>query len=114
MNEAMSGLDIIGDYVNGGFIIPTWEIIFYVAVMSFYALAGRPKSCLINTFAFTFYWGYMYLLPRAFFANGLSNTALMMYVVCGLGLYVLATLALSGRAPHGNSLSAPANQTSCY
>ena len=79
--------------LGNGFVIPTWEMIFYVAVVSFYALIGRAKSCLINSFAFTFYWGYMYLLPNAFSMNGLSRTALMMYVICGLGMYGLVTLA---------------------
>ena len=89
----MIGLEIMKGYVNGGFIIPTWEIILYVAVMSFYALMGRTQSCLINSFAFTFYWGFMYLMPKAVAANGLSQTALMMYVICGLGIYALTTIA---------------------
>lgn len=88
---------ILLDYANNGLHVPTWEIIFYVAVMSFYAFMGRARSCLINSFAFTFYWGFMYLLPRAFAANGLSHTALIAYAVCGLGIYTLTTLALQTR-----------------
>lgn len=92
----MGSIEILRDYANGGFVIPSWEMIFYVAVMSFYALMGRTKSCLINSFAFTFYWGFMYLMPKALSANGLSFTALMMYVICGLGIYSLSTLAFLG------------------
>lgn len=110
----MVGVEILNDYTNGGFIIPTWEIIFYVAVMSLYALVGRTKSCLINTFAFTFYWGYMYLLPRAFSANGLFNTTLIMYVICGLMIYVLATLALLGPTVKRERLGETANRVSCH
>ena len=84
-------------YANNGLHVQTWEIIFYVAVMSFYAFLGRARSCLINSFAFTFYWGFMYLLPRAFSANGLSQTALIAYAVCGLGIYTLTTLAFQTR-----------------
>lgn len=89
----MVSIEILRDYANGGFVIPTWEVIFYVAVISFYALMGRTRSCLINSFAFTFYWGFMYLMPKALSANGLSFTALVMYVICGLGIYSLSTLA---------------------
>lgn len=91
------GLEILRDYGNGGFVIPAWEMIFYVAVMSLYAFMGRTKSCLINSFAFTFYWGFMYLLPRAFPANGLSHGALIAYAIFGLGIYTLTTLALQVR-----------------
>ncbi|MBI1994086.1 MAG: hypothetical protein HYV05_10210 [Deltaproteobacteria bacterium] len=89
--------EILFDYANNGLHVPTWEIIFYVAVMTLYAFIGRARSCLINSFAFTFYWGFMYLLPRAFAANGLSHTALIAYAVCGLGIYALTTLALQTR-----------------
>ena len=99
----MIGLEILRDYANGGFIIPTWEIAFYVTVMSLYALMGRAKSCLINSFAFTFYWGYMYLLPNAFSANGLSHQGLIIYVVSGLSFYTLATIGLSRRAANGRA-----------
>ena len=101
----MIGLEVLRDYANGGFIIPMWEIAFYVAVMSIYALMGRAKSCLINSFAFTFYWGYMYLLPNAFSANGLSHRSLIIYVISGLSFYTLATLALSRRAANGRGAS---------
>ena len=93
----MIGFEVLRDYANGGFIIPAWEIALYVAIMSVYALMGWTKSCLINSFAFTFYWGYMYLLPNAFSANGLSYRGLIIYVVSGLSLYTLATLGLSRR-----------------
>lgn len=89
----MFGLDILWDYANGGFGIAAWEMIFYVAVMALYALTGRARSCLINSFAFTFYWGFKYLLPVAFSANGLSQTAFLTYVLCGLAIYGLATVS---------------------
>ncbi len=86
------------DYASNGLPIQPWEMILYVTVTSLYAFLGRAKSCLINSFAFTFYWGFMYLLPRAFSANGLSHTALIAYVICGLGIYTLTTLGLQAGA----------------
>lgn len=105
----MVGIEILRDYANGGFVIPTWEMIFYVGVMSLYALMGRTRSCLINSFGFTFYWGYMYLLAKAYSMNGLFRTALMMYVICGLGIYALATLAFLRPSPKPEKISATIN-----
>ena len=109
----MIGLDVLREYSNGGFIIPTWEIVFYVAVMSLYGLMGRTQSCLINSFAFTFYWGYMYLLPEAFSANGLSQGGLIVYAFSGLSVYALATLGLSRRATNGRALRQSSNEAGC-
>lgn len=95
----MFDIDILRNLENGGFVIPAWEIIFYIAVISFYALMGRTRSCLINSFAFTFYWGFMYLLPKTFSANGLSHTALIMYGISGLGIYGLVTVAFLRPSP---------------
>ena len=89
----MLAVDVLWEYVNGSFVIPTWEIIFYATVMSLYALMGRLQSCLMNSFAFSFHWGFMYLLPKAFSANGLSHSALIAYAVCGLWLYAMMAVA---------------------
>ena len=102
----MVSIEILRDYANGGFVIPAWEMIFYVGVMTFNALMGRTRSSLINSFAFTFYWGYMYLLPEAFSSNGVSGIALMTYVICGLGIYSLATLAFLRPAAQERALRA--------
>lgn len=87
----MMNIDLLKDYANGIFIIPTWEMFFYVSVISLYALLGKPASCLINSFAFSFYWGFMYLLPKISFADALLQSSLMIYLISGLGIYALAT-----------------------
>lgn len=91
--RAMTYLDSLSGLVNGDFYIPAWEMAFYVGVVSVYALLGRVQSCLINTFAFTFYWGFMFLLPISFSANGLSQTFLFLYTSCGLFIYGALTVA---------------------
>lgn len=79
---------------NGGFVIPIWEVILYVAIVSVYAFLGRTASLLLNTFAFTFYWGFMYLLSQSFSLTTNPEPLLMLYVLCGLGVYVLATASI--------------------
>lgn len=78
--------------LSNGFIISPIEAIFYITVVTLYALAGRPLSCLINTFAFTFYWGFMALLSKAT-ESGLYERVLPVYVACGIGIYILVNIA---------------------
>lgn len=83
----MSPFETFQDAASGQFIIPTWEVVFYAAVITVYASLGRSRSCLINTFAFTFYWGFMFLLPTAFAANTQSQGLLLVYLACGFLIY---------------------------
>lgn len=88
----MTYLDSLSGLVNGDFYVPALEVAFYIVVVSVYALLGRVQSCLINTFAFTFYWGFMFLLPISFSSNGLSQAFLLLYVLCGFLIYGSLTL----------------------
>jgi hypothetical protein len=104
----MIGLEILRDYGNGNFLIQPWEMILYVAVVSLYAFMGRVRSCLINSFAFTFYWGFMFLLPRTFAGNGFSHSALLAYVLFGAGMYALVTVSfLRQHRKRAPAVSAP-------
>ena len=89
----MINVETLQNLANSHFVIPVWEVVFYVAVITLYALMGKPGSCLINTYAFTFYWGFKSLLPGVFTANGFSQMTLTTYIVCGLGIYGLITVA---------------------
>lgn len=73
---------------NGTYFVPSWEVVFYAAIVTAYAFLGRPRSCLINTFAFSFYWGFKHLLPMAS-----SQAPLLIYAVSGMAIYVMVTLS---------------------
>jgi predicted membrane protein len=75
------------------FVVPFWEVAFFAAVITLYAFLGRRMSCLINTFAFTFYWGFLFMVPAAFAGNGLGKAYLSIYLVSGLVLYATVTLS---------------------
>jgi len=83
---------LLESLANGGFALPPPEAIFYMIVVTLYALAGRPLSCLINTFAFAFYWGFIFLMSKAV-EIGVRERALMTYVICGIGIFVLVNIA---------------------
>lgn len=99
----MVEIETLRNLGNGHFIIPVWEVVFYVLVITIYALMDRPRSCLINTYAFTFYWGFRSLLPKTLTAD-ISQAALLMYIVCGLAVYTLITVASLQLAPRGGKV----------
>ncbi len=78
--------------LSNGFTISPMEAIFYILVVTLYAFAGRPRSCLINTFAFTFYWGFIALLSKTV-ESGVYERVLPAYVTCGIVFYILVNIA---------------------
>lgn len=87
----MLELPVLADLSGGGFAIPP-EAILYAMVVTLYAFVGRPRSCLINTFAFTFYWGFIYLMSRTTEA-GIDGNVMLVYVASGAVLFVLVNIA---------------------
>jgi hypothetical protein len=73
---------------NGTYFVPSWEVLFYAVVITAYAFLGRPRSCLINTFAFSLYWGFKHLLPLTS-----SQAPLLIYAVSGIAVYLIVTLS---------------------
>src|SRR3989304_6704070 len=86
-------LEALQNPVSNDISIFAWEVIFYAAVITMYAFSGRSMSCLINTFAFTFYWGFKSLLPATFAPDGFGHMFLFVYVLSGLTLYATITLS---------------------
>lgn len=83
----MGTLDIQA-FTNGTYFVLPWDVVFYIAVVTAYAFLGRPRSCLINTFAFSFYWGFKHLLPLTS-----SQAPLLIYALSGMVVYAIVTLA---------------------
>ena len=40
-------------------LIPVWQVFFYIATMLPFLLLNRPKICLLLTYLFTFYLGFI-------------------------------------------------------
>lgn len=92
-DKKMVAFDFLSAPVKGSFIIPVWEVLFFVAVVCVCALLGKTTSCILNTYAFTFYWGFVSLLPTTFSLDGASHIALVVYVICGVAIYALFALS---------------------
>jgi len=70
--------------------IPVGQMVFFIVVISISMLANKMKFGLIATYAFVFYWGFVF--NREFFINAVGDTSwgLYAYVFFGLALAVLA------------------------
>lgn len=75
-------------FTNGIYLDPSWDVILYTVVVTAYAFLGRSRSCLINTFAFSLYWGFKHMLPLIS-----SPAPLLIYAVSGMAVYAIVTLA---------------------
>jgi len=89
----MVDIDILRDWGNVSLAVPAWEVMFYVLVVSLNVLLGRTRSCLINTFAFTFYWTLMSVVTTSLSTSAISQSNIAIFFFCGLTLYCLIILA---------------------
>ena len=79
--------------------IPVVQMVLFIVVISISMLANKIKFGLIATYAFVFYWGFVF--NRDFFINAVGDTSwgLYAYVFFGLGLAVLAIITFFSH-PH--------------
>ncbi len=79
--------------------IPVGQMILFTVVISISMLTNKLKLGLISTYAFVFYWGFVF--NREFFINAAGETSMGMfaYAFFGLGLAVMALVAFFSH-PH--------------
>ena len=79
--------------------IPVGQIILFTVVISICMLMDKLKLGLISTYAFVFYWGFVF--NREFFIDAAGNTSwgLFAYAFFGLSLAVMALVAFFSH-PH--------------
>jgi len=87
-------MDVIALQSLGGvsIAIPAWQMAVFVGVMSVFLLLGRLKLCILATFVFVFYWGFLVYSPSFIGAAGGDVLALTVYLLCGLAVVVLAVI----------------------
>ncbi len=79
--------------------IPVVQMVLFIVVISISMLANKMKFGLIATYAFVFYWGFVF--NREFFIDTAGNTSwgLFAYAFFGLSLAVMALVAFFSH-PH--------------
>ena len=79
--------------------IPVGQMILFTVVISISMLTDKLKLGLLATYAFVFYWGFVF--NREFFIDAAGNTSwgLFAYAFFGLSLAVMALVAFFSH-PH--------------
>ncbi len=74
--------------------IPAWQMALFIVLSSFFMLLRRHKLCLVTTYLFVFYWGFFLYWGEVLSSFGQFPNAAALYVVCGIILLVLTSIAL--------------------
>lgn len=71
--------------------IPAWQGALFVALISIFMLRQDRKLCLITTYLFTLYWGFVLYGQEFIQTSQGSPTVLSIYIICGM-IHVILTL----------------------
>lgn len=86
--EALSNLGEIN------LTIPAWEMALYIGLVSFFMMGRRTRSCLLTTYLFAFYWGYITYGGEFITAAGSDAAGVTAYFSFGLVLVAFCLMAL--------------------
>lgn len=78
-------------------LIPVWQVLFLIASLLPFLLCNRVKICLLITYLFTYYLGFMVVFGEHLAKAG-SMQPFVLYALSGLGIAVLfvATIFTEG------------------
>jgi hypothetical protein len=78
-------------------LIPIWQVLFLIASLFPFLLWNRVKICLLITYLFTYYLGFMVIFGEHLAKAG-SMQPFVLYALSGLGIAVLfvATIFTEG------------------
>ena len=79
--------------------IPAWQMAMFVGIMSVFLLFGRLQLCIVVTYVFVLYWGFLAYAPNFISAAGDNTLAFVVYIFCGLAIVVLAITAFFVKKP---------------
>ncbi len=73
--------------------VPLSQVLFFTLLMTLCMLFGRHKLGLLISYAFVFFWGFVF--NRSYFIDILGNTTLGLYSYTLFG-FLMAVLAIIG------------------
>jgi hypothetical protein len=79
-------------------IIPVWQVFFFIASLLPFLLWNRVKICLLITYLFTYYLGFMVQWGDYISANG-SMQPFVLYSLSGLAIAVFFVATIFTEAP---------------
>ena len=85
-------------------VLPAWPVMLYVLLVSLLVVMRRTALCLVATYLFTFYWGFL-LHSATFVSNGVYTLAFVGYTISGLAIPSL--IAMAGYFSQGRKKRSP-------
>ncbi len=81
-------------------VIPIWQVFFYMLCLLPFLLLQRTKICLLVTYLFTYYLGFMVQWGDYIKASG-SMLPFVLYALCGILVAVLVVATFFTEEPGG-------------
>ncbi len=85
--------DLIANLHSYELVIPAWQMVFYVIVISFCLLSTQYKVGLILTYSFSLYWGFVLYWGDVVGSFSRYPGAVTLYIVSGLLVVILMIIA---------------------
>jgi hypothetical protein len=85
--------DLIANLHSYELVIPAWQMVFYVIVISFCLLSTQYKVGLILTYSFSLYWGFVLYWGEVVGSFSRYPGAVILYIVSGLLVVILMIIA---------------------
>ncbi|HWP58222.1 MAG TPA: hypothetical protein VNL14_10065 [Candidatus Acidoferrales bacterium] len=76
-------------------VIPIWQVFFFIISLLPFLLLNRPKICLLITYMFTYYLGFMVQWGDYIAAAG-SMAPFALYALCGMAIAVFFVCTFFG------------------
>lgn len=80
-------------FMDTNLVVPANQMFLYMTLVSLFLLFGRNHLCILTTFIFSFYWGFVF--NRDLFVSRLGNAEIFMalYLICGFLVIVMAVIS---------------------
>ncbi len=85
-------------------VLPAWAVMLYVLLVSLLVLMRHNALCLVATYLFVFYWGFL-LYSATFVSNDVYLLAFIGYTISGLAIPGL--IAMAGYFSRGGEKRGP-------
>lgn len=74
--------------------IPAWQLAFFIVAFGMLMLFHQTKGCLLITYAFALYWGYLHSGEHFLKISGTDPYMGTLYIVAGLVVAALGLMAV--------------------
>ena len=85
--------NLLDIFLDTNMTVPSSQLFFYMLLLTVFLILGRLRLCMLTTFLFAFYWGF--ILNRELFVSRLGNLELflVLYLVCGSLVILMAVIS---------------------